>query len=96
MTAGIYCCTQAKGWIDNRLMRLWKENVWKPYVEGKKRSALILYRVESHVDPNFIDTVDELGTRIITIPGGFMSVNQPSDVGIIEPIMTCFSRLYQD
>ena len=72
---GIYACTKPKGWMDDRVMQLWKEKIWKPYIEGMMRSALILDRMEFHIHPGFIDTVDELGTRVITIPGGFTSVS---------------------
>ena len=41
--------------------------------------------MESHIHQNFIDSVQLLGTRVIKIPGGFTSVCQPCDVGIMKP-----------
>ncbi len=82
---GIFGCTQPKGWMDNRVMELWKEKVWKPYIEGVANTALLLDKMESHIHPSFIDSVGELGTRVIEIPGGFTSVCQPCDVGIMKP-----------
>ena len=37
-----------------------------------------------------------MGTRVITIPGGFTSVCQPCDVGIMKPFKTRFTSLCQD
>ena len=96
MHDGMYGCTQPKSWMENRVMQLWKEKVWKPYVEGTMRSALPLDRMGSHTHPDFIDTADELGTRVIAIPGDFTSVCQARDVGIVKPFKTRFTTLCQD
>ncbi len=74
--------------MDNRMMELWKEKIWKPYVEGITNSAISLDQMESHIHSTFIDSVDEIGTRVIEIPGGFTSVSQPCDVGVIKPFKT--------
>ena len=96
MPAGMHGCTQIKGWMDNRVMELWKEAVWKPYIQGSNNSALLLDSMESHIHPNFIDSVDTLGTRVIQIPGGFTYVSQPCDVGIIKPFKASLVELCQD
>ena len=72
-------------------MQLWKEKVWKSYVQGMMRSALILNRMESFIHPDFIDAVDELRTRIINIPEGFTSVFLACVVGIMKPFKTRFT-----
>ena len=41
--------------------------------------------MESHIHSDFIDAVDERMTEVIQIPGGFTSVCQPCDVGIMKP-----------
>ncbi len=85
---GRHGCAQPKDWMDNRVMESWKEKIWKPYVEGITNAALLLDQMESHTHPTFIDSVDEIGTRVIEIPGGFTSVSQPCDVGVIKPFKT--------
>ena len=55
----MYGCTQAKGWMDSRVMQLWKEEICKLYVEGTMRSPLLLNRMESRIHPDFVDTLDE-------------------------------------
>lgn len=59
-----------------------------PYVEGISNYELLLDQIESHIHPIFIDSVGEIGTRVITIPCGFTSVSQPCDFGIIKPFKT--------
>ena len=78
LPAGLYDCTQPKGWKDNRVMELWKKKIKKPCVEVITNSALLLDQMESYTHPMFIDSVGEIGTRVIAIPGGFTSVSQPS------------------
>ncbi len=96
MPAGMYGCTQAKGWMDNRVIQLWKEIEWRPYIEGTNKSALLLYQMESHIHPSFIDAVDSLGTQMIQIPNSFTSVSQPYDVGIVKPFKTRLVELCQE
>ena len=67
------------------------EKVRNPYVEGRMRSAVILDRIESHIHPYFTDTIDELGTKIITISGSFTSLCEPCNIGIIRPFKKGFN-----
>ena len=54
MPDGIYGCTQEKGWMDNRVMEIWKEKTWKPYVENTQNYALLLDQMESHIHQNLL------------------------------------------
>ena len=51
--------------------------------------------MESHIHSNFTDAVDEKGTQVIQIPGGFTSVRQPCDVGIMKPFKTQLAEMCQ-
>ena len=95
MPSGIYGCTQKKGWMDNRVMQEWKEKIWTPYVQGRSNSVLLLDQMQSHIHPDFIDSVADTNTQIIEIPGGFTSVCSPCDVGIIKPFKTRFIEACQ-
>ena len=57
--------------MDNRVMEIWKEKIWKTYVDNAQNSALLLDQMESRIDHNFIDSVQLLETCVITIPDGF-------------------------
>ena len=74
--------------MDNRVVEIWKEKIWKPYARNTQNSALLLNQMESHIHQNFIDSVQVLRTRVINIPGGFISVSQPRDIGIMKPLKT--------
>ena len=56
-----------------------------PYIQGRYISTLLLDQMKSHMQPNFIDSVDALGIRVNQIPGRFASVSQICDVGTIVP-----------
>ncbi len=73
-------------------MELWKETVWKPYIQGTNKSALLL----DQIHPSFIDAVDSLGTQVIQIPGGFTFISQSCDVGIIKSFKTRLVELCQE
>ena len=96
LPAGMHGCVQEKGWMDNRVMSIWKEKVWFPYIQGSSKSALLLDAMESHIHSDFIDAVDERGTQVLQILGGFTSVCQPCDVGIMKPFKTRLAEKCQD
>ena len=91
----MYSCKQPKGWMDNRVIELWKEKIWKPYVEGTSKSASVLYQMESHRHPTFVDLAREIGIKTIEIPGRFTSVSQPCDFRVIKPFKTQLVELFQ-
>ena len=91
----MHVCTQFEGWVDNRRTKLREDKICKPYVKGTTKSALLLDQMKSHAHPMFIDSVDEIGHRIIGIPGVFTWLRLPCDVGIIKPFKTRFVKLFQ-
>lgn len=42
MASGVNGCNQLKGWMGNRVMQPWKEEIWMPYVKGKRNSVPFL------------------------------------------------------
>ena len=79
----------------NRVITIWKEKVWYPYIQGSSKSELLLDAMESHIHSNSIDAVDERGTQVIQIPGGFAPVRQPCDVGIMKPFKMQLAEMCQ-
>ncbi len=88
-------CTEVKGWIHNRVMELWKEKTWLPYVSNKAKSELLLDQAEPHIHPDLFNSVDGLNTCIIEIQEGFTSVGLLCDAGIIKPLKTRLIQLCQ-
>ena len=66
---GMHSCVQEKGWVNNRVMSIWKDKVWYPYIQGTSKSALLLDAIGNHIQNDFIDAVDEQGKQVIQIPG---------------------------
>ena len=93
---GMHGCTQGKAWMDNRVMEIWKEIVWKLYVENVNNSVLLFDQMESYIHSSFIDFLQLLGTRGIKIPVGFTSLSQPRDVGVKKTFKTGFVELCQN
>ena len=66
-----------------------------PYMQGTLRSALLLDAMESLIYRDFIDVVDDQGTQVIQIIGGFTLVCQPCDVGIMKPFKSQLAEMRQ-
>ena len=95
LLSGMHGCVQEKCWMNNRVMSIWKEEVWYPYIQGTSRSALLSDGMESHIINDFINEVDEQGTQAIQIPRGFTSVCQPSDLGMMKLFKTRLAQMWQ-
>ena len=65
------------------------------HTEKLKICSLIGCNGKSH-HTDFIDAIDERGTQVIQIPGGFTSVCQPCDAGILKPFKTRLAEKCQD
>ena len=65
-------------------------------MENINNSVFLLDQMETNIHSDFIDSVQLLGTRVIEIPGGFTSVSQSCDVGIMKPFKTRFVDLCQE
>ena len=56
--------------------------------EEYRKFCFAIESTESHIHQNFIDSVQLLRTRVINIPGGFISVYEPHDIGIMKTLKT--------
>lgn len=90
----VIACCQEKGWMDQRTSAIWIERVWKPYVRGYTSSFLLLDEFKCHMKGSFIRTINELGTEVDFIPGGYTCVLQPCDVGVNKPLKKLFRDMY--
>ena len=93
---GVFGCCQDKGWMDERAAKIWIEKIWKPYVSGKFASFLLLDEFKCHMQGSFVRAVNDLGTEVGFIPGGYTSFLQPCDVGINKPLKKRFDDLYMN
>jgi hypothetical protein len=80
---GIYIRANEKGWMNEREMLWWIENVWtsrNPF--GNSRSLLVLDSFRGHIVDSVKNRFVEKNTDIAIIPGGCTSKLQPLDVAI--------------
>jgi DDE superfamily endonuclease len=91
---GVIACCQEKGWMDERTSKIWIEKIWKPYVTGKGSSFLLLDEYKCHMQKSFVNSINDLGTEVDFIPGGYTCMLQPCDVGINKPLKNSFTNQY--
>lgn len=84
------------GWMDERGCQIWFDKVWKPYAASHPSSMLMLDEFKCHIQPSFIRTLNDIGTELEIIPGGYTCVLQPCDVGINKPVKHGIRNQYND
>jgi DDE superfamily endonuclease len=87
---------QAKAWMDETLMLEWVEKVWKPEVEGKGVTYLILDECRTHLTIAVRNAFTKCRTEVELIPGGYTSKLQPMDVGINKPFKNFIRAEFHD
>jgi hypothetical protein len=78
---------QAKGWMCEELMLEWIERVWKPWIEAQQleSSLLIVDSFKGHTTSSVFNALNDCGTGVDIIPGGYTGDVQVLDVGINKP-----------
>ena len=57
------------------MMQLWTEKTWKPYVEGRTNTVILVDQMEACTHPNFIDSAYNYGTNVVQVLVVFTSVS---------------------
>ena len=83
---GIHVRAQAKGWMDESLVKDWLNSVWSK-VGGllRKRNLLVWDSFRAHLSDNVKRVLKTPRTDVAVIPGGMTSLLQPLDVGVNKP-----------
>ena len=83
---GIHVRAQAKGWMDESLVKDWLNSVWTK-VGGllRKRNLLVWDSFRAHLSYNVKRVLKNSRTDVAVIPGGMTSLLQPLDVGVNKP-----------
>ena len=81
---GVVVAVQEKGWMDENIMKLWIEKVWRSRIGGlgRRRSLLVLDSFEAHKTEQVKRSFKNENTDLAVIPGGLTSVLQPLDVSL--------------
>lgn len=84
---GVVVAMQQKGWMDENIMKIWIEKVWRSRIRGlgRRRSLLVLDSFEAHKTDQVKRSFKSENTDLAVIPGGLTSVLQPLDVCLNKP-----------
>ena len=95
---GVIIRQQAKGWMDDALVRDWINIVWRNRVGGlsRQKSLLVLDAFRCHRDENTKKLLKaQHNTDIAIIPGGMTSILQPLDVSVNKPFKVLMRKRWQ-
>lgn len=92
----IFGACQKNAWMDDRVMKIWFEKVWMPYVADKSSSALLMDDFKVHKSASTKILFSQTNTELGYIPGGFTCVLQPVDVGIAKRFKSYIRHRYMD
>jgi hypothetical protein len=96
---GVFVKVQAKGWMDEPVMKYWTGEVWEKERKGgltKKRSLLVMDSMNAHTTPAVTNKLTNMKTARAIIPGGLTSCCQPLDVSINKPFKGNMRRHWSD
>lgn len=87
LPSGIIVKMHEKAWMDENLMKIWLEEIWKNRSGGllKKKSLLVLDSFEAHKTSQIKLAFKDENSNLAVIPGGLTSVVQPLDVCLNKP-----------
>ena len=84
---GVVVAMQEKGWMDENIMKIWIEKIWRSRIGGlgRRRSLLVLDSFQAHKTEQVEGSFKSENTDFVVIPGGLTSVLQPLDVCLNKP-----------
>ncbi len=94
---GFVAVTQEKGWMDDKLMMKYIDEIWMAHVlkTGCKESLLTLDSFRAHISESSKKKFHENDVHTCVIPGGCTSVLQPLDVCLNKPFKAHLRHCWQ-
>ena len=81
--AGQVYTVQQKGWVDSRVFSIWINSVWSPFCAGVGDSTyLIMDEFSVHRTSDSVRAIQEFGSEVDFIPGGYTGALQVLDKGV--------------
>jgi len=94
-TSSIYA-VQEKAWVDKEVFLQWIKKVWKPFCTNKGPTYLLMDEFSVHMMSECVNSIQDCGTEVDFVLGGYTSKLQVIDVGINKPfkgyVMECYER----
>ena len=82
---------QEKAWSDEKVMRGWINDQWKPACDGNMLLVIDVHKAQK--TPNISHRFKQSNTNVVYIPPGTTSLIQPLDVGFNAPFKAAVDRL---
>ena len=86
---------QEKAWVDKTVFLTWIEKFWRPYSYKKKSTYLIMDEFSVHLMAECVNAIQDCGTEVDFILGGYTSKLQVLDVGINKPFKDYVKQCYK-
>ena len=86
---------QDKAWVDERVFLLWIEKIWKPFSTEKASSYLLMDEFSVHLMLNCVNPIQDCGTEVDFVLGGYTSKLQVFDVGVNKPFKGYVKESYE-
>ena len=93
---GMHYHCNGKAWMTEAMMLVWVDAVWKPFAKQHPVSMLILDAHTSHMTRSVRQAIEDCGTILEYIPGGYTSKLQVMDVGLNKPLKDRFRDQVDD
>ena len=86
---------QEKAWMDKRVFVEWIEKVWKPFCENKSSTYLLMDEFSVHLMTECVNPIQDCGTEVDFVLGGYTSKLQVLDVGVNKPFEEYVKQCYE-
>ena len=94
--AGQVYTVQQKGWVDSRVFSIWINSVWSPFCTGVGDSTyLIMDEFLVHRTLDSVRAIQEFGSEVDFIPGGYTGALQVLDKGVNKPFKQFVQQEYE-
>ena len=97
-----FVVTQEKAWMDESLMFIWFDQVWKSYAEKKQkeldfnRSLMVYDAFKAHTTDEIKAVLSINSTNLIMVPPGCTSKCQPQDASMNKPFKGVLRNCWED
>jgi hypothetical protein len=91
--------TQDNVWMDKRVMMRWVEYVLAPYVALAPPGINLIILLDSyrcHIMASVVNMIQDLGCKLVHIPGGCTGSVQPLDIGYNKPFKTLICTAWKE
>lgn len=86
---------QEKAWMDKRVFLEWVEKIWKPFCQNKTSTYLLMDEFSVHLMTDCVNSIQDCGTEVDFVLGGYTSKLQALDVGINKPFKDYIKQCYE-